>query len=376
MDGTVVPGATGAQCAVASLHVLLVAPYTPRGGGMGRIMAYLAAQGPLAGVHFEMVESRGNGHALLSLWYCLGAALRIVRASISSNPTIVHFACGDGGSLARKGALLVLAHALGLPTILHLHATDAGGLRTGMSHHRRGLIAFCFRHASHSIVLSPEWRQWLMQDLGVKPDRISIVRNGVPQPGVARCRGVGPIFTFLFAANLLARKGLPDLLHALASMQPADATCSWRLLVAGGGDSAAPRRLAGSLGIAAHVHFLGWQERPAMSSLLARADAFVLPSHHEALPLVLLEAASLGVPMIATRVGAVPELFVDGQDALLVAPGDLQALSAALLRVMTTPTLAAWLGDNGYLLYRRCFGMENFVASIREVYARATACGR
>jgi len=342
---------------------------------MGRIMAYLAAQAPLAGVQFEMVESRGGGHAVLSLWHSPGAALRILHAATYKNPTIVHFACGDGGSVARKGALLMLARLLGLPTILHLHAADAGAFRAGMSHHGRAIIAFLFRRASHCIVLSPFWCQWLVQDLGVKPDRVSIILNGVPQPQVARIYGSGP-FTFLFAGNLLARKGLPDLLHALGAMQLAAPTGSWRLLIAGGGDSAAPRTLAETLRIAAHVHFLGWQERSAMTSLLAQANALVLPSHHEALPLVLLEAASLGVPAVVTRVGAVPELFVDGQDALLTTPGDRAGLAVALMRLMNDPSLAKRIGDNAYALYRRCFTMECFVSSIVEVYARAMARDR
>jgi glycosyltransferase involved in cell wall biosynthesis len=371
MDGTFARPA-GVTRAEASTQVLLVAPYAPRGGGMGRIMAYLAAQGPLAGVRFEMVESRGGGHAILSLWYGLSALLRILLAAVSKNLAIVHFACGDGGSLARKGALLVLARLLGLPAILHLHAADPTSLRVGMPHRGRAIIAFLFRRASHCIVLSPFWRQWLVQDLGVEPDRISIVRNGVPQPEVARCRSRGPVFTFVFAGNLLARKGLPDLLHALASIPPA-ASGSWRLLVAGGGESAEPRAWARTLGIAAHVHFLGWQERPAMTLLLAQADALVLPSHHEALPLVLLEAASLGVPAIATRVGAVPELFVDGQDALLTTPGDYADLRAALMRLMNDPALATYIGNNAYALYRRRFTMENFVAEIVSIYARIGA---
>ena len=356
--------------------ILLVAPYAPRGGGMGRIMAYLAAQGPLAGVQFEMVESRGGGHAVLSLWRGFGAALRILRAAVYEKPTIVHFACGDGGSVARKGALLMLAHLLGLPTILHLHAADAGSFRTGMSHHARHIIAILFRRASHCIVLNPFWHQWLVRDLGVNPDRISIVRNGVPQPQVARCPVRGPSFTFLFAGNLLARKGLPDLLHALAALPSAASVKPWRLLIAGGGDSAIPRTLAETLGIAAHVHFLGWQERSAMTSLLARADALVLPSYHEAMPLALLEAASLGVPAVVTRVGAVPELFVDGHDALLTTPGDRMGLCAALMRLMNDQPLAVRIGENAHALYQRCFTMENFVAHILEIYARVSVSHR
>jgi glycosyltransferase involved in cell wall biosynthesis len=216
------------------------------------------------------------------------------------------------------------------------------------------------------------WRDWLVHEVAVQPSRVMIVRNGVPQSLVERSAERPGSFNLVFLGNLLARKGVTDLLHALAFLQSSTSQIipEWQFCAAGGGDTSALRRLAGELGIAANVRFLGWVDRNAASELLARADALALPSYHEALPLVLLEAASFGVPVIATRVGAIPEVFTDGQDALLVEPGDRIGIAAAIRRLMGDPAFAARIGANGRRLYEQNFTMNAFVAGVAAAYQR------
>jgi glycosyltransferase involved in cell wall biosynthesis len=373
-----------AQCGAGAVairttpRVLLIAPYAPQGGGMGRIMAYLSAYGPQAGVQFEILESRGGGTALASGWHMVWCAARIIQVAAGRSPAIVHLNFGEGGSVVRKGLLLMLAHTLGMPTILHLHAADIVGFHAGLSGMARALTAFVFRRAGTCIVLGPLWRQWLVEKLGVTPSGVVVIHNGVPQLEVEHVKPRADGFCLVFLGNLLARKGLPDLLHALAQMQ--DGGCldlpEWRLWVGGGGDFASLAALAQELGIAQRVRFLGWLDRRAATDLLFQADALVLPSYKEALPLVLLEAAGASVPVIATRVGAIPDVFTDGHDALLVAPGDRTALSAALARVMNDPDLARQLGKNAKRLYDQHFAMEIFVQAMAAVYARLGSAAR
>jgi glycosyltransferase involved in cell wall biosynthesis len=357
--------------AVRSMRVLLVAPYEPPGGGMGRMMAYFASAEAATGVCLETVESRGGGSALRSIWYLINAAARIFSAAVGRRPTLVHLNMAEGGSVLRKGSLLLLAHACGLPTVLHLHAANIVMFHTMLPRAGKALMAVVFRRADMCVVLGEPWRHWLATVVLVDPARIAIVRNGVPPPALA-CRPARSLeFTFLFLGNLLARKGLVDLLHALALLQSgiAQSGLAWRLTVAGGGDSLALQALANGLGLADHVRFAGWVTRDASSLLFGTADALVLPSYQEALPLVLLEAASFGVPIITTPVGAIPELFSDGLDALFVPPGDRPALANALARLMADPELAARLGKNGRLLYDREFTMGQFANRLGAIYA-------
>ncbi|HTZ71493.1 MAG TPA: glycosyltransferase family 4 protein, partial [Acetobacteraceae bacterium] len=118
------------------------------------------------------------------------------------------------------------------------------------------------------------------------------------------------------------------------------------------------------------VAFLGWVDRGGTYDLLRAADALVLPSYHEALPLVLLEAASQGVPIVATNVGAIAEYFISGQDALLVSAGDILALRKAIECLLADGALRNRLSWNARQLYDKQFTIKMFAERLGAVYAR------
>lgn len=348
-------------------RVLLVAPYAPQGGGMGRIMAYLAQAG-CPGFRLSMVESRGARGGLACLPAMATAAGRIISAALAPGPAVLHVNMGDGGSVFRKGALLLLGRALGLPAVLHLHAADLFGTYAQCGRVRRTLMRAIFGAASLCIVLGAPWRDFLCETLRVPPRRIVTLRNGVPRP-VAVEAAPAPRFRFVFLGNLLLRKGLRDLLAACAD--PRLAALEWELVIAGGGDQTPFRTLAAVHDVSHRVTFTGWLDRPAVTALLSGAGAFVLPSAHEALPLVLAEAAGLGLPIITTPAGAVPELFAHNETALLVPPHDAAALATAMLRLLSDPTLAARLGEAARALYEYEFAMPAFTGALAAIYRRA-----
>jgi glycosyltransferase involved in cell wall biosynthesis len=104
-------------------------------------------------------------------------------------------------------------------------------------------------------------------------------------------------------------------------------------------------RVAERAGVSDRVRFLG--ERPDARALMGAADAVVLASRAEGLPLVALEALASGTPLVATAVRGLRELLTDGENALLVPPEDPDALAAALRRVLSDVDLAARLGEAG-----------------------------
>ena len=225
-----------------------------------------------------------------------------------------------------------------------------------------------FHAADTTLVLGEAMSTWLQARLGVPAGRIELVRNGVPSPRLLPFRApIGPP-TLLFLGNLQARKGLRDLLVALAN--PLLRARDFNLVVAGGGDAAPWRAQAYALGLSERVSFTGWIERADITALLARATALILPSYHEGLPLVLLEAASMGVACITTPVGAIGEVFSDEQTALLVTPGDTAALARAILRVIDDPALCARIGRNARSLHERLLSMEVFAGRLAGIYAR------
>ena len=134
------------------------------------------------------------------------------------------------------------------------------------------------------------------------------------------------------------------LIRAFAQVLPAFPAA--RLVLVGDGPLWAElEELAGSLGLGGAVLFAGY--RPNPERYLAAMDVFVLPSRAEAMPLVIPEAWAAGRPVVATRVGGIPELIEDGKTGLLVEPGDVGGLAVRLRQLLADPPLARALGRAG-----------------------------
>ncbi len=206
--------------------------------------------------------------------------------------------------------------------------------------------------------------------------RVRTIHNGVDTetfaPGVraaearaARERlglGEGRLVA-LFVGAEWARKGLQPLLGALAQAP------AWDLLVAGSGDEQRYRQLAGGLGVAERVRFLGVSSDVAL--LYQTADAFVLPTSYETFSLVTFEAAASGLPVLATPANGIRELVRDGVNGFSIEPR-AEAIAARLNRLAEDPELRARLGAAARAAALD-FGTERMVQRYHDLYVEVAA---
>jgi glycogen synthase len=174
---------------------------------------------------------------------------------------------------------------------------------------------------------------------GARAGRVHVIPSGTRVFDAAPAGPTG----VLFVGRLHRQKGVDILLRALPLLPPV-ATVT---LVGDGPERAALCRLADELGVADRVTVTGFVPHGMVPGLLAGADVVVLPSRYEELGTALVEAMAAGRPVVAARVGGIPELVRDGVDGLLVPPDDPGALAKAVTRVLANPVLAAELGANG-----------------------------
>jgi glycosyltransferase involved in cell wall biosynthesis len=300
----------------------------------------------------------------------LVALAKILAGRLGGGLAGVHVNVAERLSLFRKGAIVAWCRALGVPVVLHLHA-QMHRFYAGLPALARALTRRVFRMASVVVVIGPVARRFVVEELGVSPERVEIVINGVPRATHPR-RAEAPdrIQQVLFLGNLEPRKGVPDLLQALA--QPGFDHGRVAVTVAGGGPLLASyREQARQLGIAQVVDFIGWCDQQQAAALLARADVLVLPSRDEVLPLVILEALANGVAVVSTAVGEIPSVLTGGVHTLYVEPGDVAGLAGALQQVLRDPQLRRSLEHQGQALYRRAFSLHQFFGQVARVHQRA-----
>lgn len=177
----------------------------------------------------------------------------------------------------------------------------------------------------------------------VPEQQVLLLPNGVDHLRYARLAreqpGPGAPLRLVYIGRLAREKGLVEMLRGVALARAQGANV--RLAIGGSGpEEPRLRRLAGKLGLADNVSFAGPVFGRDKLELLGGADAFLFASQSEGLPYALLESMAAGVPVVATRVGAIPDVVVDGVHGLLVPPRDPGAIAGAIRKLMDRELLA------------------------------------
>ena len=208
--------------------------------------------------------------------------------------------------------------------------------------------------------------------LGIPRERIGCIRNVLEPSWPARCDGAAPHAApvVICVAGFRAEKDHAGLLRAFRAVVREHAAARLRL-VGDGPERPAAEDLARELGLEGCVDFLG--NRDDVVQQLGQADVLVLASYAiENLPFAVLEGMAAGLPVVATRVGALAELVLDGSTGELVPPHDPDALAAALSRMLADPQRARDLGRAGRAHLEAEFGYAGFVSALRDEVLR---CG-
>jgi glycosyltransferase involved in cell wall biosynthesis len=227
----------------------------------------------------------------------------------------------------------------------------------------------------HAAAISPAVAQRLA-DAGVGA-RVTVVRSAVDPLALtpidsreatrAKLGAAADRPVLLVSAALVRRKGVDVLLQALAVL--GERGIRPLLWIAGdGAERHALEAQAVEAGLAAQVRFLG--RRSDVADLLAACDVFVLPSRREGLGVAALEAMAAGRPVVASAVGGLQDVVVDGRTGLLVRPEDAAALAEAIARLMQDEELRRRLGSAGPQRVREGFLAEQMVSSYVELYEK------
>ena len=294
-----------------------------------------------------------------------GLVLRLARWVRSNGVSLVHthnpMALLYGASAARIA---------GTPVVHTKHGFNPGG--------RARLVAgrVVARWVDAFVAVSPETAAVARGRKEVDERRLSVIPNGIvlgrfhPDPGArARVRlelGIRePSWVVGTVGRIAAEKNQALLLRAAAPLLGPGA----HLVVARDGPLLAPlSELAAALGIAPFVHLLG--ARGDVPDVLNAMDAFVLCSSSEGLPLVIPEAMAIGLPVVATSVGGLPSVIVEGVTGFLVASGDEQALRDRLAALRADPEAARAVGAQARSAAITRFSADRMHGDYLELYER------
>lgn len=293
---------------------------------------------PVEHPRFVVVPRMG---VLTGMTYALGILAPLARLARKHPRLVVHAHCAypDGVGVA------VASRLLGLPYVVTCHGSDLN-----VYSHRPGLsaqIGWALRGAARVIAVSEGLQRRAAHLMGpTRAARVSTIPCAAVNAEVFNVNSDRRLLrstlgipadakVVVFIGELVPIKGVDILIDAwghLASsrrLHPADAL----MIIGTGREEAALRRRAGVSG--SHVRFLGTLSQPELATWLRAADLLCLPSHNEGTPNVVIEALASGVPVVASRVGAIPVMVQHGRTGFVVDPGDPRALAEALRQALS-----------------------------------------
>jgi glycosyltransferase involved in cell wall biosynthesis len=258
------------------------------------------------------------------------------------------------------------------PMVLHAWGWDVTTELPGLKARIRGRqLAGLFRAADATTATSQFLAEAVRRRFGVEatvvPFGIDMARFG-PAPAHRR---PGPVRIGFAKLSLTPTYGPDVLVDALGSL-PSDS--NFQVFIAGdGGLRLTLEERVATLGLADRVNFVGVLPHADIPAFIADLDIFVMPSRTEAWGVAAAEASASGVPVVATRVGGIPEVVTDGETGILVPPENPEQLAAALALLIADSQLRARLGAAGRRKIEAEFRWEDCVERMERVYAGVTS---
>jgi glycosyltransferase involved in cell wall biosynthesis len=360
------------------IAVGLVSPLPPQVGGVSSVAEWLLSHEYSLGVRYALfdlwrpVDDEMGGRIRLS---SLPRQLRLLGAFLAwlpSSPPMAHImvSCSRVG-LFRDLAYVGLLRLRGRRVIVHVHGSQLDLVER--SRIRALELRLIGRLAATCVVPTP-WAARMVGRLGIRATSIS---NPIRiSPGAAPTdRGNSSRLHLLFVGSLGRRKGVPELIAAVAKARAAGSDVT--LLLVGKEERRGERRMIEEeirkTGQEHVVTFAGLKSAGEMRELYAAADAVCLPSHREVLPMTLLEAMAFALPVIATDVGGIPDLVEDGATGILVSPRSVEELTSAISRLAHDPELRRALGQAAQARVASFASATTIVRQWRALYADVNA---
>lgn len=358
-------------------RIVVIGPNIFNSGGIGTL--FLDAT-----LHFskcievKFVDSRGKSRFPIFTFLRLPYVFLLLILEISFKKTsLFHINFSSGASFVRK--ILIARFILlftSTPIVFQLHGSLFHLDFEKLPNKLKELVVSTLNSSAGILVFGNIWRSTLIS-LGVQTNLIEIITLGVPNllestennqhfAEFSKASNAKEYKYILFCGNLTEAKGIDRLLEALAKLK----SKNLRLIVVGEGNLLKWRGLAQELSLP--VVFCGQVSNYLVRRILTQVDYFILPSRNENMPVTVIEAASAGIPIISSKVGAVAEYFNDSS-ALLLSDNSSIAIANALNKLQSNPHLSFSMSISAKDVWRKHFSCDETTKQLEKFWLRKTS---
>lgn len=310
------------------MKILIIGPSPTRSkGGMATVIEEIEKDHKL-NVQFDIdvYESYIDGNKIVRFLYSIYAFIKFYFTK--RNYDLYHVHVASRGSTFRKGHYVDAIKKWNKKVILHIHGAQYLVFFNEISEKKKKRVIEILKKADMVIALSQDWKDKFDQTFGL--NNCCVLENGIDMERLAPAIQDPVIHqkSFVTLGRLGQRKGTYDLVEAIdiaRKMVP-----NIKCYLAGDGDVEKVKKLVKEKHLEDNIDVVGWANFDKKLELFKSVSTVVLPSYNEGLPMSILEGMACGKAIISTTVGAIPEVIGE-ENGILVEPGDVQALSEALI---------------------------------------------
>ncbi|MGB3606473.1 MAG: glycosyltransferase family 4 protein [Psychroserpens sp.] len=301
--------------------------------------------------------------------YFFKQKIDLIKLVRNHKPDIFHFSMHSYWSMEKSLTMIAIAKLYGTKkTIAHLHGGSFEKFWNEMNPIRKSLARQLFKNVDLIIVASTYWKEFFQKNEFL--NQVEIVNNPINEEYVKQVGNekVKKRNTdYLFIGSLGERKGTFDLLKV------AEMNKDFSLVIIGNSDKVGDYEKISEIIEQKKLNNIKLikSDRLTLSDKVkyfSQSGCFIFPSYTENFPLVIIEAAAASIPIISTRVGALPEFFSHEQNILFVEAGDLNQINSAINQISNNKIRANELGDNARQVYEEKLALPLIVKQLRNAY--------
>lgn len=315
-----------------------------------------------------LIVSHDDGPLLKRFYVYFCALFSLLGLLVSGKVAICHLHGSHKGSIYRKALFVAMCKAFNCKVIFHLHGSVFARTYDQASAFYKAWVRYVLNSADSVFVLSRYWADYV-GSISTNAD-IQVINN-FPSPVYEtlfseRRFDNHQTIKLLFLGYIGERKGIYDLVDAVDLLRQQGVT-GFTVAVGGNGEIDKLKSLIHARQLNDYFNVVGWVTGEQKYQLMKESDLLLLPSHNEGLPIAILEAMSAGLAVLSTTVGGIPEAIPDDESGLLIEPGDIKALAAAIARYVSSPILIERAAKNSRRRYDAAYSSAANLMIIKGV---------
>lgn len=351
---------------IKNLRVLMFGPNRFATGGISNVVNNWIESGIEKVIQLNYVSTLTNcvpGQYIYKFWNAINAYYHLIVKS-RDHVDIVHIHMSSDMSFFRKWFIFKYSKWKKNKTIIHIHSGEIDRFYNNSNKYLKKSFVSMLESTDGVIVLTQTWKKFI-QTISSNQN-IYVLHNGSSLYKFSGKVNDESKIVVLCMGRLGANKGTYDLVEAFE--KALKIIPDLQLILGGDGDVDQVRENVSKMGLKEHVAVPGWIAGEEKTRIFKSCDIYALPSYNEGLPGSILEAMAVGVPIISTPVGGIPEAVIENRNGFLITPGDVDSLCGKIVELGQNKKLREKMGRESQKIIKEKFEINSIVGRLGEIY--------